>query len=477
MYHKYVMKKIISIGFEMPGYSDDMYKPYTSSQSLLDADIIVFRPDFSNYHSKKENYQGKQSFDQNCSSSIMEDTRHWHSEISTALNEGKTVFVFMNQYEEIFVDTGEREYSGTGRNARVTSMVSRYDNYKFLPLEIPKLVPKVGSELNFSGHSAFINFWNEFKECLVYESYIDGKVEVPLFLTKTGNKAVGGLFHVGKGSLVLLPSIKTSENFTEYDEEHGECWSEDAVKFGKRLLQMLIDIDNVLRKSIEASPPPNWITKKEYVLGSEISIRKKVESASKNIEKFTQEKNILLNDLQKEIELKNLLFEKGRPLESAVTSSLKVLGYKAENYDDGNLEIDQIIIDPEGQRYVGETEGKDNSAVGIDKFRQLESNIQEDFHQESISDPAIGILFGNGFRNTSLEDRSEQFTNKCIKNAERLNTILIRTSDLFSVVKYIIESSDKEFSKKCRKEILKSRGKIVDFSKISKNKKTAKKKK
>lgn len=39
------MKKIISVGFDIPGYSENYYS-YTSSQSLLDADIIIFEPDF-----------------------------------------------------------------------------------------------------------------------------------------------------------------------------------------------------------------------------------------------------------------------------------------------------------------------------------------------------------------------------------------------------------------------------------------------
>lgn len=468
------MKKIISIGFEIPG-CDDVCDAYTSSQSLLDADIIIFEPGFSDYFSEGR-YQSKRSFDQDSSFSIKEDTRHWHSEISTALIAGKTVFVFMSQYEEIFVDTGERKYSGTGRNTRVTNIVSLYNNYEFLPLEIPRLVPKRGSELNFGGHGIFASFWDEFKAYLVYESYIDGEIDMPLFLTKTGGKAAGGLFHKGGGHLVLLPSMEFPGDFIEHDDDRDEDWSDDAKKFGKRLLQTLINIDDALRKSIEASPPPDWVGEEAYVLDSEMSIRKKIDAVSRKVEEFTQEKNVLLSNLQKEVELKNLLFEKGKPLESAVIRSLKVLGYEAESYNDGNLEIDQIIAAPEGQRYIGETEGKDSGAIGIDKFRQLESNIQEDLQREHVSDPAAGILFGNGFRNTPPQDRAEQFTDKCMKNAKRSNAILIRTSDLFSVIKYIMESGDKEFSKRCREEISRSRGKIVDFSKVKKSKQAAKKK-
>jgi hypothetical protein len=460
------MKKIITIGFDIPGFSEN-YFPYSSSQSLLDADIIVFEPDFSSYHMDYSNpyYQGKPSYDENESFRLKEDTRHWHTEISTALQDGKTVFVFMGGYKEVFVHTGQKQYSGTGRNARITNIVTSYNNYEFLPIDIPELTPKGGKELRFNNNPIFSTFWNEFNEYIVYESYINGKIELPLFFTKTGNKPVGGLFHVGKGNLVLLPPIRYPEKFTKYEKEEA-YWTDEAVKFGKRLIQVLIDIDSALRGAVETTPPPDWVSKKEYKIKSEIELKRKIDSVSKKIEKLTVEKNTLLNTLQRETSLRNLLFEKGKPLENAIINALEILGYKAEQYDDGNLEIDQVIVSPEGERFIGEAEGKDNNAINIDKFRQLESNIQEDLQRDEVSEPAIGIIFGNGYRLASPPQRREQFTEKCIKNAKRLNVVLVRTSDLFKVARYVKENNDKKFATECRKAILKSRGKIVKFPEI-----------
>lgn len=464
------MKKIITIGFDIPGYAEN-YKPYNSSQSLLDADIVIFEPDFSDY-SYYENYQGKPSYDENESFRLKEDTRHWHTEISTALQDGKTVFVFMRKYEEVFVHTGQKQYSGTGRSTRVTNIVAPYNNYEFLPVDIPSLIPKEGTELKFNNNTVFSIFWNEFNKQIKYESYIDGKIELPLFFTKTGNKPVGGLFRVGRGNLVLLPPIRYPEKFTKYEKKEV-YWTDEAVKFGNRLIQVLIDIDNALRGAIETTPPPDWLKQKEYRIKSETELKKKIDNVSKKVEKLIAEKNTLLNTLQREVSLRNLLFEKGKPLENAILDALEILEYKTEQYDDGNLEIDQVIVSPEDERFIGEAEGKDNSAINIDKFRQLESNIQEDLQRDDVSDPSIGILFGNGYRLTAPQQREEQFTEKCIKNAERLNAILVKTSDLFEVVRYIKENNDKKFAKECRKVISESRGKIVKFPEIkySKNKK------
>ncbi|MDP2754462.1 MAG: hypothetical protein Q8P40_08745, partial [Nitrospirota bacterium] len=100
-------KKVITIGYQIPGFSN-YYKPYSSDQSLLDADIIVFEPaisDYENYY-HVSTYQGKDSYDEDSSFRFRENTYHWKKELSTALEAGKTVFVIFGKYKEIFVHTG-----------------------------------------------------------------------------------------------------------------------------------------------------------------------------------------------------------------------------------------------------------------------------------------------------------------------------------------------------------------------------------
>ena len=117
-------KKIISIGYEIPSHSN-WHFAYSSNQSLLDADIVLFEPDFSNYHlDYPEHYQGKPLYNKNSSFDLQEDSQYWRTELSTALEAGKSVFVFFTKFEDIFVHTGNTQYSGTGRNARATNIVS-----------------------------------------------------------------------------------------------------------------------------------------------------------------------------------------------------------------------------------------------------------------------------------------------------------------------------------------------------------------
>jgi hypothetical protein len=85
-----VSKKLISIEYEIPGFSD-CHHEYLSDQSLLDADLILFEPE------EFDTEYGKPEFDESDSLPLMESTRHWHSELSMALECGKTVFLILKK--------------------------------------------------------------------------------------------------------------------------------------------------------------------------------------------------------------------------------------------------------------------------------------------------------------------------------------------------------------------------------------------
>ena len=93
-------------------------------------------------------------------------------------------------------------------------------------------------------------------------------------------------------------------------------------------------------------------------------------------------------------------------------------------------------------------------------------NIHEDYSREEVTDIAKGVLIGNAFRLLPIEDRGEFFTEKCITSANRTNTALVKSTDLFFVAKYLTYKKDKVFAKKCRNAILKTTG-IVTFPPIS----------
>jgi hypothetical protein len=142
--------------------------------------------------------------------------------------------------------------------------------------------------------------------------------------------------------------------------------------------------------------------------------------------------------------------------------ALTVLGFHAAPYRDEGSEFDVVFESAEG-RLLGEAEGKDNKAVNIDKLRQLEMNLHEDFEREGITAMAKGVLFGNAHRLSPLAERAEYFTDKCITAAKRNSTALVRTPDLFFVAQYLAARPDEDFARKCRECILSTCGSVVAF--------------
>lgn len=156
-------KTILTIGFELASEVTH-YEPFDSKASLLDWDIILFKPEIEpSWKYYAEEYQGKPCLSDTSSFAFKEACEHWRREIKQAVETGKTVIVFLPQLEEVFVATGEKQYSGTGRNARTNRFVTLHSNYNALPLTL-RVTDGSGSAIKLSSRGGEIvaPYWKEF---------------------------------------------------------------------------------------------------------------------------------------------------------------------------------------------------------------------------------------------------------------------------------------------------------------------------
>ncbi|MCG9628781.1 hypothetical protein L1D34_28655 [Vibrio mediterranei] len=465
-------KRIVSVGFELA--NDEVTAiDFRSNASLLDWDVILFREDvlhflYSGYES--DSYQGKPSLSESKSFQLREAVQHWHREISEAVNCGKTVFYFLEPYRDFYIDTGKREYSGTGRNQKTTRMVSLYDNYKCLPLDV-SVTPRQGTEMMLApkGAEVISTFWQEFSALSEYKVTLESDQTKPLLYTKHGNNEVGSYITTKSGgALILLPYMDLEdEDFTdeiEHDDEWETCWSEKGIQFGAKLVASLIGVDTQLRKSSEKTVEPDWAKSDEYVFTKETELRQEVQVLNEQIAQLDEEKSQCLEELEGAGALRGLLYETGKALEASILVGLKILGFQAENYEDDTKEFDVVFESSEG-RLIGEAEGKDNKAINITKLRQLALNLHEDLERDEVSSPAKGVLFGNAYRLKPLNERQQPFTDKCLLSSNTSSTALVHTPDLFSVVHYVLETNDLIFAESCRKALIETVG-LVKFPAI-----------
>ncbi|HEU4990213.1 MAG TPA: hypothetical protein VFT41_10555 [Gemmatimonadaceae bacterium] len=458
-------QKIITVGFNIPG-DDYESVDIDSDRSLLDADIILFEPHVpeSYYGYSEAHYQGKPTLSQSGSFKAVEHATHWRSELKAALEDGKTVIVYLARPTDVFVYTGKKEYSGTGRNQKVTNMVRPFSSYETLPLLFGSVTPKSGSEIKVVGDlGALAEYWRAFGNQSPYQVYFEGNLGKVILTTKTGGRAVGTSAVVKKGHLILLPPLQYDEDAFTRVEDEEEYWNDDGLKFGAQLAGALLRLDAALRGDRNASPPPKWVASASYRLEREAALEREIGGVSTTIETLKAQREALQQELERETILRRLLFATGLDLEEAILVALRILGYTAENVTEADSEFDAVFVSPEGDRYLGEAEGKDNKALNIDKLSQLERNIQEDFARDEVNEHARGVLFGNAYRLQEPETRADFFTAKCLSGAKRSGIALVRTPDLFTAARYVRNSGDMEFAQRCRVVIRDAAGTIVSF--------------
>ncbi len=458
-------KKIFTIGYTIPTF-DKNHIDFYDEQSLMDADILLISPASLEPSGNWVSFttSGGGCYNVSASKTYKERISFLRKELDDFLNTGKNVFIFLTKEEEHQLGISV----SSERKGQNNWQTETYSNYNFMPTNIGTIRSASGNQIEFSGSQIFFDLFDKFKKNMEYQLYIENPSGAKIIFTgKDKTKVLGATYRVKSGYIIALPYIGyDDEKFTEYKgkgKEKKEYWTKEATQFGGSLVKVLVDIDEALRKNDERTPPPEWTCDEEFQLDRESALKKEIEDKSKEIEILIEQKNELLKKAFQEGRLRDLLYEKGKILEKAINEALEILGYKSENYDDGNLEIDHIIMSPEGDRFVGEAEGRDTSAISIDKFRQLSLNIQEDLQRDVVEKPATGILFGNGFRLIKPSARDEQFTLKCINTAKSSNCTLVRTTDLFQVSKYVKESKNEIFAKICRDTIKNSLGKVVEF--------------
>lgn len=312
--------------------------------------------------------------------------------------------------------------------------------------------------------SLFGELYDKFGELIEYKWYLSNEYLRPIYKTIKWERVVWWLLNYSKWwKIVILPDLDFEDKKFETPKWY---WTQEAIRLWQLFVQEIIKIDKNLSLGEEKTSPPKRAEDKKFLLKTEVVLLEQREEFKRQKEEV--ENQIRENDLklQQELILRDLLFEQWKPLENAVIEALKILWYHAKNYNDGKLEIDQIITSPEWYRYIWECEGKDNKAIEITKFRQLSDSIQEDAEREEVKEEAFWILFWNPERLSPLAERKAFFTQKCVDGAKRRSFGLIYTPDLFYVAKYVRENNDANFAKICRDEIHKQLWNKIEFPEL-----------
>jgi len=453
------MKSIVCINNQIPTVAEQL--SYDSGGSLRDYDIIIFDPVLPYY--ERINFSGGGScLTIESSERFSRSSSHWHREISGAIAAGKTVFVILNKIEEDQATTGYTTPTKGSRNYNTFKV----NNYSAIPYDLR--IRNSNGRFVVVKDNNYKNLHDTIKDIIEYRVVFDHPPSVKSVFSAKDGTVIGGVvkFDKAPGSLVFLPYFSFDDDkFVDDGDDGAEIWNKQALKLSHALVAQLVSIDRLLRGSGELTSPPGWVDKYakpkavEEIDGLIAEVQARLDELKRQRDEHVARKADIL-------EYTHLLYESGKPLERAIEKVLRLLDYSVETLRIGDLEIDHVIVGPAGIRMIGEAEGKDTSAIDISKFRQLESNIGEDFERDEVDEPAKGLLFGNGFRLSDPAGRAEQFTQKSLTNAKRLGSALIRTADLYPVAVHLLDHpEDESFRSACRAAIEGSAGGVVSFPK------------
>lgn len=231
-------KSILCLGTTIAS-SDIVHVEHSEKISALDYDILIVKPELDLSTSGSGMYMSKNCADDYSSAAIKENSQYWRKELSGAAQNGKSIFVFMSEYSDFYVQTGSKETSGTGRNQKVTNIVGIYDNYKMLPY-LTKVEPSAGQKMVLSktASEALKVFWSEYEADLSYEVKLPPETKGICIFTKSGNVPVGAILKAkdGGGYIAFLPDLDFSKDIYFRKENGKTHWSSEGQKFGNRLI-------------------------------------------------------------------------------------------------------------------------------------------------------------------------------------------------------------------------------------------------
>ncbi|KAF6658879.1 hypothetical protein ACT3XG_14715 [Paenibacillus polymyxa] len=409
--------KLLTIGY-FTGWNSNVVD-FGSSTSFLDYDVVLI--DLSSVldeydaEAMSPTFQGLKRISDHHSAKLKADIDRRKHEITELLNLGRTVVVYTPFPIHCYVDSGKREYSGTGKNQKKTTIVNLLDVRSILPI-YPETMLASGSNLEFIGESAFKPL-TKHKDKLRYNAYFTKPLGNPIFKIKGTKNIVSSYINTGTGTLLFIPEL-----FNPDDDVDEGVEEEIESQFFNTLTAIITD----LKKEDGDFQLPSWSI--DYTLPGEFELKQQLLEYEKEMKMIADKISKQKEELLKLEEYKLLFTATGRSLEVQVGKVFIELGFEVEEGLPGR---DDLILKYNDQIAVVEVKGVSKSAAEK-HAAQLEKWVSEYFVSKGINPK--GILIVNAFKDKPLSERTESpFPAQMMPYCESRNHCLLTSTDLLSI--------------------------------------------
>ena len=418
-YEKRRKMKIIGLNTQFDNIKNEDYCEYhfASSASLLDYDAVVIDTDFianNSYETEKYTYENKSVLLSYDSKQIVEDCAVIKDQIVELLRQGRNVFLLMGFNDNCYVYTGQKEYSGSGKNARQTNIIREFDTYSFLPIHL-KATYICGNKVDICCNSPYREFIKQTVLLSEYKAYFtcNEPCEIVAKIKKT-DKIIAAIIPYEKGNIVCLPHPYYEEDYSKHDD-----WENN----GKKYLDCLVELIKKLDASEDDYIFPQWSTEIS-ILGekNEIAQMKKIEKKISDLKTQLDTQERKIQDIQK---YKLLLTSSGQMLEEITKDVLSNLGLTILETEKGRSDL---IAEYGDCAIVAEIKGVSKTAAEK-HAAQLEKWVSMYIDEHDRIPKALLIV--NGYCNTPLCERTEDvFPQQMLDYCIARKHVLITTTQL-----------------------------------------------
>ncbi len=397
---------------------------FLSKKTILEYDILLVDLEnmFGSYESYSE-YNGFPKISNHDSVQLKSDLNKRKKEIKEFLESGKNIVVLCGNDDCVYCYSGQKEISGTGKNAQTTYFVEDVHSISLLPIKISPLT-LCGKKISYKNKriEEKLKKYNDYFE---YHTVYEDVSNNILMTIKDTNKTLSYYEQVGKGKIIFLPDLSFNRKNPTSESKIEKNYYNDLVNFGKLLLNDEVELP---------------IYSKNYLLPNE-------EIMINDIKKSKEQLNKLLNDIEnKEQKLLNLQKQKimftgtGTQLEVNSVQQFKDIGFSIIKYNPDSVDED-IVIKYNDKIAVVEVKGVSGSAT--EKHTSQIVKWKSEYHIENDVMPK-GILLVNAFNDKGLESRQEFFPNQMLKYATHQEICLLTTIQLYNIKLYLKQNPDEK---------------------------------
>lgn len=425
--HRINAVRLLSLDYD-PVYDDVTRGSFASDVSVFDYDAVVWDPEgsFQHYTPYAERYKNLPSLSESTSVSLTADAARRRQEFLEFLNSGRSIVVVVRAPQACYVDTGERTYSGTGRNRVTTTHVADFDLWRALPVSSPGFERASGSRIEITVDGPIASLLKKYKSFLSYSAVMKNPPGSAVARVTGTDRIVSSVLKTkGGGWLIMIPAIdfeveeEEEEEGTEDDD--GYFWAAEAPGFQADLVDALLQLN---AGAVNARPAwaESYATEAQQKLRDSVVVQqKKVENARARLTKLQGQKE--------DAEARDQLFlGTGRALELQVRDVLELLGGTVTDPEPGR--DDWRVSFPEGDAVL-EVKGVKKSAAEK-HAAQLEKWVAGAY--EETGTMPKGILAVNTWREIPLSERvKDDFPAQMIPYSKGRGHCLVTGLQLFLI--------------------------------------------